>query len=279
MDVVSHASSFPMMSERRVVIVRDADKLLATEINRDLLLRYLEHPLPTTILVLVAPRADMRMAVFKAFQQRGIATEFKPLYENLIPGWIMNRVETYGRTITPEASQLMQSYVGRSLREIHNEIEKLLIYVDKKKMIDTDEVHAVVGISKKYNIFEMQKAIGQGDLSLSLEILEHMIDAGESPLGMIVMLTRYFQKLFIVPSLWKQVGSEYGLASALGVSPYFVKEYLSASQRFPPARIEQAFSLLLDADVTLKSSPENPKVVMTSLLYKLIKAVEEAVAY
>lgn len=278
-DVVSHASSFPMMAERRVVIVRDAEKLVATGANRDILLRYLEHPLASTVMVFVTPKADMRLAVFKAFQERGIVVEFKPLYENLIPGWITKRVAQYGRTITSEASQLMQAYVGRSLREIHNEIDKLLIYVGEKQTIEPDDVNAVVGISKHYNVFELQKAIGQCDPPLAIDILEHMMDAGESPLGMIVMLTRYFHKLWVLPSLRKQLNSEYELASGLGVRLSFIKEYVAASQRFSPTRIEEAFALLLEADVTLKSTMEDPRVVMTALVCKLIKPVEEPVAY
>ena len=278
-NIVSLASSFPMMVERRVVVVRDADKLVTTEVSRDILLRYLEHPLPSTILVFVTEKADMRMAVFKAFQERGIVVEFKPLYENHVSGWITRSVEKYGRTITPEACQLMQAYVGKSLREINNEIEKVLIYVGEKKMIEVDDVNAVVGMSKQYNVFELQKAIGQSDPSRAIDILEHMMDAGNSPLGMIAMLARYFHKLWVLPALREQFKSEYELASALGVSPFFVKEYISACQGFSPARIERAFTLLLDADVALKSTMEHPKIVMTALVCKLITPVEEAVVH
>src|SRR5713226_2439947 len=98
-EVISHASSFPMMAERRVVIVRDADSLVATDANREILLRYVEHPLSSTILVFTMQKADMRIAVFKAFQEKGIVVECKPLYENQVPDWITTRVEKYGRMI------------------------------------------------------------------------------------------------------------------------------------------------------------------------------------
>src|SRR5713101_3302553 len=90
-EVISHASSFPMMAERRVVIVRDADSLVATDANREVLLRYVEHPLSSTILVFTMQKADMRIAVFKAFQEKGIVVECKPLYENQVPDWITTR--------------------------------------------------------------------------------------------------------------------------------------------------------------------------------------------
>lgn len=278
-DVVSHASLFPMMAERRAVVVRDADKLVTSELSREILLRYLEHPLPSTILVFIMETVDMRLTIFKAFQERGVVVEFKQLYENQIPDWIAKRVEKFGRRITPEACQLMQAHVGKSLREIHNEIEKLFVYVGEKKVIEVGDVAAVVGMSRMYNVFELQKAIGQGNLAWSIEIVEHMLDAGELPLGIIVMLTWYFQKLWVLPSLQKQVRSEYELASALHVSPYFIKEYIAAARRFPPSHIEHAFTALLEADATLKSTQEDPKLVMTTLVYKLIKPVDEAVIH
>lgn len=277
-DVVALATSFPMMSERRVVIVRDAEKLVSNEERRDILTRYLSNPLTSTILVLIAPKADMRLAIFKTFQQHGVVVECKSLYENQIPEWVEKRVEQLGRSITPEASQLLQAHVGNSLREIQNEIDKLFIYVGHKKVIDPKDVSSVVGMSKLYNVFELQKTVGQGETARAMEILENMLDAGESPLGIIVMLTRFFQKLWILPALRRQGKSDYELASALQVSPYFVREYIAAAQRFPSARVEQSFAALLDADVTLKTTQESPKLVMTTMMYKLLRSVGEPVA-
>lgn len=278
-DVVALGSSFPMMAERRVVIIREVDKLITSESSRDILLRYLENPMLSTTLAFVASKVDMRLAFFKQFQKNGTVVEFKALSDHQIPAWIERRVEKFGWKITPEASQLMHGLVGRSLREIYNEIEKLFIYVGKKKLIEAEDVGAVVGMSKTFTVFELQKAIGQGNVSHSIEILEHMMEAGESPLGIIVMFTRYFQKLWLLPSFRQQSKSDYDLAAALAVPPFFIQEYISACQRYSPSHVEQAFSALLEADVTLKSTQEDPKLVMTTLVCKLIRPVEEAAAY
>lgn len=274
-DVLSLASSFPMMSEHRVVIVRDVEKLTIGESAKELLLRYLDNPMSTTILVFVAAKMDMRLTISKAFGDHGVVAEFKPLYENQVPDWIVQRVRKFGKKMGPEAAQLLQAHVGTSLRALQNEIDKLLIYVSEKGAIEIDDVEEIVGMSKTFNIFELQRAIAQAHAARAMEILEHMLNAGDSPLGIIVMLTRFFQKLWIVPALRRQTKSEYELASALQVSPFFVREYMGAAQQFTLERIERALHALCEADQTLKSTQEDPKLVMTTLLYGVVKPLQE----
>jgi DNA polymerase-3 subunit delta len=278
-DVVGMASSFPMMSERRVVIVKDADRLSLGEEARGILLRYLQKPLQSTILVFAAAKVDMRLGVYKAFQEFGVAAEFRSLYDSEIPAWISKRVATLRRKIDLEASQYLSALVGSSLRDIHNALEKLLIYVGERTSITVEDVGAVVGMSKSFNIFGLQKEIGRGNAREAFEILERMLEAGENPIGIIIMLTRYYQKLWIIPTLQRNTRSEYELASALQVSPFFVREYVSAAQRHRSGEIEKAFTALLDADRKLKSSPEDPKLVMTTLAHALLKPAGEIFEY
>src|SRR5258707_279654 len=115
--IAALALSYPMMAERRVVVVREFDKLS----NKDTLLSYILKPSVTTSLVLIASKPDFRLKFYKAAKEQGTAIEFKPLYESNIPQWINKRVERLGKSISPEGCQLMLSYVGRSLREIQNE--------------------------------------------------------------------------------------------------------------------------------------------------------------
>lgn len=265
-DVVSFVSQFPMMSDRRVVIVKEVDRI----VNKEILLSILDKPSPSTIAVFVSAKPDFRLKFFKSFQDQGTVIEFKQLYDNEIPAWIATRVKKLGKIINTEAAQLMQAYVGRSLREVQNEIDKLFIYVGVKKTIDVDDVNNVVGMSKQYNVFELQKAVGQKQLGQAMEIAERMVDGGESALGMIVMLTRYFQKVWLLKEIQSKGTSEYQLAAALGVSPFFLKDYLIASRNFMDREIEACFSALLETDERLKLSGD-PKLSMTLLIYRMIR--------
>lgn len=267
-DIVSLASAYPMMSERRVVVVREIDRLA----DKEPLIPFIENPSPTTLFVLISEKADFRLKFYKSLQTHAVVVRFNQLYEDKIPMWIENRIVKLGKKITSEACQLLQSHVGRSLREIQNEIDKLFIYIGDKKLIDVDDVNAVVGTSKRYNIFELQKAIGKKDIATAQEIMERMMDAGEYPVSMIVMLTKYFQKLWLIPEVNRKGLSEYQLASMLGIKQYFLKEYIEAARNYSSIQITKCFATLLEADETLKSSGRDEKLIMTLMVYKLINS-------
>jgi DNA polymerase-3 subunit delta len=270
-DVVSLVSQFPMMGERRVVIVKEVDRI----VNKEVLLPLVEHPIPTTVCAFVSSKPDFRLKFFKSFGQQGTVVEFKRLYENEIPPWIIAQVRKLGKAIDADAAQLMLAYVGRSLREVRNEIDKLFTYVGAKGTIDTNDVNSVVGMSKQFNVFELQKAVGQKRLGSALEIATRMLEAGESALGMVVMLTRYFQKLWLLKELSGKEGAE--LASLLGVSPFFLRDYLEAARNFSDREIEACFGSLLETDERLKLSAD-PILMMTLLLHRIIRTHTAAAA-
>jgi len=263
-DVVSVVSQFPMMGERRVVIVKEVDRIA----NKEALVPIVEHPIATTVCAFVSSKPDFRVKFFKSFGQQGTVVEFKRLYESEIPRWIIAEVRKLGKTIDADAAQLMLAYVGRSLREVRNEIDKLFTYVGAKSTITSDDVNSVVGMSKQYNVFELQKAVGQKRLGSALEIATRMLESGESALGMVIMLTRYFQKLWLLKELTGKETAE--LASLLQVSPFFLRDYQEASRNFGDREIEACFGSLLETDERLKLSGD-PTLLMTLLLYRIIR--------
>lgn len=267
-DILAHASSFPMMAERRVVVVKDADKFSAKDL--ELLSNYVDHPSPTTALVLVATKPDFRKNPYASIKRNGTVLEFKRPYENQVPALISARVQKQGRQITPEASGLLSAYVGSSIREIQNEIDKLSIYLGEKKSITLDDVAAVVGMSKEYTVFELQKAIGKKDIRHATEIMERMLDAGQSVPFIIVMLTSYFITLLKLADLQKKGVSQQGLATEAKVNPYFLKEYLEVLHRYSEHEIEGSFGLLTAVDEQIKTTGADPLQVMTGLLIRLI---------
>jgi DNA polymerase-3 subunit delta len=272
-DIVSLASSFPMMAGRRIVIVKDFDRVL----NKELLQTYLEHPSPSTCLVLIAAKPDMRKKPYPFLKQHSAGGEFGRLYENEIPGWIQRHVKTLHRGIAPEAAELLQAYVGNSLREISNQIEKLFIALGARTTIELGDVEAVVGVSKEFTIFELTRMVGEKNISRSVEIVERMLDSGESPQMIIVMLTRHFIVLAKLRELRGAAKSDFELAGAVRVSPYFVKEYLSHLQHYSPIAVENAFLALSLADRELKSSPTDPKLVMDVLLCEIMEQASVSV--
>lgn len=270
-EIVELAASYPMIGERRVVVVREFEKLS----NKEPLLPYLERPSPSTSLVLLASKPDFRVKIFKVLAEKAKCAEFRFLADSEIPQWISRHVEESGAEISPEAVEVLRSYVGKSLREIHNEIQKVLLYAGDKKLIGIEEVNAVVGMSRQFNIYELRASIGAKNLFRSLEISEHMLQAGESAIGLITMLTRYFERLWIIlDCLSRKVGRQ-EIAAALKFTPkqmYFLDEELRTAKSFSLSEIENGFRALARADERLKTSNGSVLVVITLLLHTLIHA-------
>ena len=265
--VISFASSFPIMGERRIVVVRDFDHLP----SKELIELYAKLPSETTSLILLAPKPDLRTKLYLVLKKSARWVECRPRRDYHIPGWIATRIKKKGRAITPEACRLIQLYVGNSLRDIDNEIEKLFIFVGEKKEIDEDDVSEVVGISRQYNIFQLQKAIGRREAGQSFEILERMMQAGESPVKLIAQLTRFFINLYRIHVLRGRRVGDRQIADAIRTNPNFIHEDLANADRHPLEHVEQCFTHLVEADEKLKSISVDKKLIMSLLMYKLVR--------
>ena len=272
-DLVSIASSFPMMGKKRVVVVKDFDRMP----NKELLEPYLEQPSPSTSLVLVAAKPDTRKKPYPLLKKISVGGEFSRMYDNEIPAWIQRRVKSLKKAISPEAAELLHASVGNSLREIANQLEKVSIALGGRTTIEAKDIEAVVGISREFTVFELTKMVGDKNVPKAFEIVERMLDAGESPQYIIVMLTRHFIVLSKLRELKSTGQSDFALAGAVRVSPYFVKEYLSHLRNYPPAAVENAFLALARADKELKSSMTDSKLVMDVLLCEIVDRTAQPV--
>jgi DNA polymerase-3 subunit delta len=191
----------------------------------------------------------------------------------------MKRCEGAGLSISPEAAALMHSYVGRSLRELQNELDKLSLYVGKRGKIGIDDVSAVVGMSRQFNVFELQASVGAKEYGRALEIVGHLLEAGESAIGLVTMLTRYYGRLWIIADCLRRRMSNKEIAAALKYSPrqaYYLEAEVKSVKRFSPGEIEAGFRALLEADERLKTSQGSVPVIMTLLLHRLFHSAEHA---
>jgi DNA polymerase-3 subunit delta len=270
-SVLSIAASFPMMSERRVVVVKEFEKLATNDVAKDLLASYIQRPLESTCLILISPEPDFRKKPYPQLKKVAQVVECRPLYDNNVPSWIADRVKSKGKEIDVEACQLLQAYSGNSLRAIQNEIEKLFVFVGDRKSISVEDVSQVVGETRGFTVFDLQNAVGRRDMKEAVKILERMLDLGESPQLIIVMLTRFFQQLWKLSELKSRRLSESQMAAELKVHPYYLKQYLGFAGKFTIEHVEKGFSALLQADTEMKSTGRDPRLIMDLLLYSLVR--------
>ena len=241
-DVINACRKYPMFSDKQVVLLKEAQQM------RDIekLDAYVESPLTSTIFVVSYKdkKVDGRSKLAKVLKQKGEMLTTKKLYENQLPEWANNMVHSKGFTITQKAVLLLVDHIGNDLQRISNEIDKLLVNLSGSKNITEDDIEKYVGISKEYNVFELTDALGRKDLVKAIRIIRYF---GENPkAGPIQMvlpaLHNFFSKTYCVFGV--QGGDEKSSASALGVPPFFVKDYIIAAKRYGFAGVEQALMLL-----------------------------------
>jgi DNA polymerase III subunit delta len=264
--IVSIASSFPMMADRRVVIVKEVEKVKQTEV----LEQYFAHPSETTILLLIADaKPDMRKKPFTLMKKHSVGGECSQLYDDKIPAWIESRSKKKKLTMEPQAIALLHSYVGNSLRELDNELEKLLIYIGDRTSVTANDVKLAVGVSREYNPFELSNMIGEKNITRSLEITERLISSGENIVPILAAITSHFLKLWKLQDGVRLRKNEFELAQIAGVHPFFLKQYLGHLKKYSLHQIETAFVILADADLSAKSSGD-PKLILTMAITAII---------
>ncbi len=255
-DIVSNAKRFPMMAERQVVIVKEAQDLAR---NIEKLEAYAKNPQPTTVLVLCYKykTVDKRKAVYKAIKKSGYVYESKKLYGNQVPDWIRRVLAPKGYNITPKASQMLVEFLGTDLSKINNELEKLQIVLPKDTQITPEHIEENIGISKDYNNFELRKAIGSRDDAKAFKIIHYFAEnPKDNPMVVTVsLLFNFFSQLLQLHGMNDK--SPRSVASALRVNPYFVNEYLDAARNFPMRKVSGIVATLREFDVKSKGVNSN----------------------
>ncbi len=254
--ILTHAKRFPMMSDKQVVIVKEAQDIqdLNKEVGAKLLMSYLTNPLPSTILVLCHKHKtlDKRKELGKKADQLAVSLTFKKPYENQLGEFIADYVAEKGFGIEDAAIRILAEYVGNDLNRLANEIDKVLIDSVKGTAIKSETVMSRVGISKEYNIFELQKAFVTKDTFQAAKIASYFArNTKKNPvIPMVAFLYSFFSKLLVASTLSDT--SDKGLVTALKISPFAARDYSSASKRYPAGKIIDNISLLKEADLKLK---------------------------
>jgi len=275
-SILDAAKRFPMMSTYQVVIVKEAQNL--KEIDK--LQFYLEKPLKSTILTFCyKDKLDKRLKFFKNIDKlKDVAVlESKKLYENKVPEWINNYLSERGFSILPVASALLIEHTGIGLSKIMNELNKLIISLPvNEKKITVEHIETNIGISKEFNVFELNKAIGEKNVLKANRIIDHFSrnpKANETDLSSVIrtLYANFFVKLLKYHYLSDK--SQSAVASAIGVNPFFVKDYEMASRKYSAPKIIQIISLLREYDLKAKgigNSSASGGELMKEMIYKIL---------
>ncbi|PWH10276.1 DNA polymerase III subunit delta [Bacteroidetes bacterium SCGC AAA795-G10] len=246
-EIIESARRFPMLSKYNLIIVKEAQNMRTSEY--DYLANYLSQPSKHSIIIFCYKNRefDKRKKLYKNVKIYGEFGNFRNINDNQLLNWIRDRSNNIGLKISPIAIELIISNIGNNLSRLESELKKLKIIVSEGEIVNQEHIEKYIGISKDFNIFELQSAIGLGYFSKALQIARFLSsNSKENPIVLILAsLHTYFQKLILL----KTIGND---ISRVGVNPYFINEYKRVSERFSLRQISQALEHIMKADLKSK---------------------------
>ncbi len=241
-DVVNACSRYPMFAERQVVLLKEAQQMKDIE----KLEAYVENPLSSTVFVVSykEKKLDARKKFTKSVKEKGVLISTKKMYDRELPGWTQELLHSKGLSITPKGLALLVDHIGNDLVRIENEIDKLSVNLDKRTSITEDDIEQYIGVSKDFNVFELQSALAAKDLARTIRIIQYFeANPKAGPIQLVLpSLYSFFSKVFMVFGAGTK--DEKIIAASIGVNPYFIKDYLQAAKLYTYPGVEKVLLLL-----------------------------------
>jgi DNA polymerase-3 subunit delta len=273
--LLSELRSFPMMANRRLVILKEAQALGKGE--WDALQSYFEKPVDSTVLVMTfkGKELDGRSKLFKAIEKNGIVFKSKAFYENQIPAWINDYCHHKGYQLAPDAQRILATYLGTNLALIESELEKIFLYManDASKAITPAIVFEMINVDKDFNVFELMNSLGARDHAKSHWIITHMMrNAKDNPPVLIVyQLFQFYAKLLRLQS--RRLSKPAEVAAELKIHEFIARQYVDALRHYNSKELARNLTQVLEADLFLKgvqSTHMSDEHVLKTLIYKLL---------
>lgn len=270
-DVVNACRRYPMFADKQVVLLKEAQHM------RDIekLEPYIENPLASTIFVVSykEKKVDGRSKFAKTLKAKSVFISTKKIYDNQLPEWIQQLIQSKELSISPKGLALFADHIGNDLTRIENEIDKISVNLGKRKTITEEDIEEFVGVSKEFNVFELQSALATKDLSKAIRIIQYFeANPKAAPIQLVLpSLYSFFSKVFMVYGAGST--DEKSIAAAIGVTPFFVKQYMQAARVYDYAGVEKV--LLLLHQYNLKSIGVNSVntedgSLLKEMVYKMI---------
>jgi DNA polymerase III subunit delta len=241
-DIMNTCRKYPMNADLQVVLLKEAQHMKDLE----KLEPYFENPLKTTVFVVSYKdkKVDGRSKLSKTLKQKGELVTTKKIYDNQLPDWASNLIQQHGLTIQQKALFLLIDHIGNDLSRIKNEIEKMAVNLNGRKNVTEEDIETYIGISKEFNVFELQDALGKKNTPKAIRILQYFeSNPKAAPVPMMLpALYNFFSKVYMIFGIDNK--DERSIATSIGVNPYYIKDYLQSSRNYGQQGIEKILLLL-----------------------------------
>jgi DNA polymerase-3 subunit delta len=269
--IINACRRYPMFAERQVVILKEAQQM------RDLekLEPYIENPLSSTVFIVSykEKKVDGRSKLAKTLKQKSELFTTKKLYDNQLPEWTNQMVQQHGLSISQRALTILVDHIGNDLSRIQNEIEKLEVNLGSRKNITEDDIENYIGVSKEFNVFEMQDAIAKKNFSKAIRIVQYFeANPKAAPIQMLLpALYNFFSKVFMIFGAGSN--DEKAVASSLGINPYFIKDYMLAARSYNFNGVENVLLLLHEYNLRslgIRDAGTTDAGLMKEMIFKIM---------
>ena len=276
-QVLLNARRFPMMSDRQVVIVKESQEIsdFKTVDSQKMLEQYILNPLPSTILVFCNKykKTDGRTSLGANLRKHTVFVDTKKMYDNQIPAWVENYANSLGLETTPDAAKLMADYNGTNLDRIAGELKKISVNLKDDNIVDVKGIQKYVGINRDYNVFELTKAIMIKDVMKANRIVNYFdANTRSNPvIPIVALIFNLFTRLIILHTAKDK--SDKGLVAAMGVNPYFLREYKIGADNYSLVKVLENIQHIETADLQMKGV-DRPSIsdgqVLRDLTFKIL---------
>lgn len=286
-DVISlldHCNSYSLLASENIVLIKGFENYFKGRAKKNdpvlnKLVNYINEPSDSTVLIitclnedLVKGKAKVSAEPFKSLLSNSYCIPFTKVYPNQFNDWIRDEFAKRGKKISEKGIYLILSQTQQNLRDIFNQIEKIDSYFLNVDTIPDDEISEIIGQSREFNVFELQKAVSRRNINSSIEICSHIMNTSDDSIKIIAILFSFFKNLLKFYEVSRKSISKFDLARSLGINPYFIEDYSIASKNYGMSEVEDIFLVLCDFDKMFKTSSPNQNVMMTELIITIVGA-------
>ncbi len=267
-DVLNFASTFPFGSEKKLIIFKEFEKVR----DKKNLASYVKSPVDFTTIIITheGKISNLDSEPYKSLLQNNFIFEAKELKGNSLVNWLVEYASINKRNLTPENAQILIDIVGENRSLLEAQLEKIFTFLADDTEINLEAIKSLSTALKEFNIFDLQNALAEKNKTKALKISYNLLEKGSEPIQIVYMLTRYFTQLARLNELRAKASSEFEVARSIGTHQFYLKDYIKARSRYSDEDLYNAVKALLKADLSIKTSTVEPKVLVTILLEEIL---------
>lgn len=266
-QIVQLARTVPMMGDRRLVEVQNAEGLAAKDLEK--LLPYVQNPVSSTVIIFTATKVDGRLKFYKALDKAGYLARFDSVRGAPLLRFLDHEAKRLGARLGPGVSELLVDLVGSDFLALASAVEKLCLFVGEGGMVDAEQVDSVVAQTRQAVIFELTDAVGEGNMGSALRSLGNLLESGEPQQRILFMIARQYRLIWRALDAMRDGVRGGDLAGAIGVPPFVARKIGAQARRFNAETIHDAHAEIYRADKALKSSRVPRNLILERLVMGL----------